>query len=69
MPLYTVWHQGSLREIAWAAVHCAGGDLLIATGALLGALMVAGHEGWPFARFTVVAAIATVAGLASLSTA
>src|SRR5206468_3567449 len=30
LPLYTIWYQGSVREIAFAAVHCTGGDVLIA---------------------------------------
>ena len=29
LPLYTIWHEGSLGEIVFAAIHCTGGDLLI----------------------------------------
>lgn len=64
MPLYTVWRQGSLREIVWAAIHCTVGDLLIAAATLLGALIVAGREGWPSVRFGLVATIAILGGLA-----
>lgn len=64
LPLYTIWHEGSLGEIVFAVLHCTGGDLLIATSALLGALMIAGDGRWPYARFRVVAAITVLGGLA-----
>jgi hypothetical protein len=47
MPLYTIWNEGSWGEIVFAAVHCTGGDILIAMSALMLALMLAGR-GWPF---------------------
>lgn len=65
MPLYTIWAEGSLGEILFAAVHCTGGDLLIATSALVLALVLFG-SGWPaspHARFRVVAAALAI-GLA-----
>ena len=34
MPLYTLWETGTPREIAFSALHCTGGDVLIATSAL-----------------------------------
>lgn len=49
MPLYTIWNDGSWGEIVFAAVHCTGGDILIAMSALMLALMLAGH-GWPSVR-------------------
>lgn len=64
LPLYTVWHQGTAREIVFAAVHCAGGDVLIAGVSLLAALMVVGAGRWPHARFRVVALAAILGGLA-----
>lgn len=64
LPLYTIWHEGSPGEIVFAAAHCTAGDLLIASLALLGALVVAGDRRWPHARFSVVAAITVVGGLA-----
>ena len=64
LPLYTIWHEGSTGEILFAAIHCTGGDLLIAGMALLGALVVAGDGRWPHSRFSVVAATAIVGGLA-----
>ena len=64
LPLYTIWHEGSSGEILFAAVHCTGGDLLIASMALLGAIVVIGDGRWPHARFGLVAAIAVLGGLA-----
>ncbi|MEQ8396159.1 MAG: hypothetical protein RIB85_13335 [Thalassobaculum sp.] len=46
LPLYTIWHDAGTAEVLFAAVHCTGGDLLIAMAALLLALMVLGN-GWP----------------------
>lgn len=46
MPLYTLWSTGTAGEIVFAAVHCTGGDMLIAMSALLVSLLVFG-VGWP----------------------
>lgn len=46
MPLYTLWNEGTANEIIFAAVHCTGGDALIAMTALLFALILT-HSGWP----------------------
>lgn len=46
LPLYTIWHQGTAAQIGFAAVHCWGGDLLIAAAVLLAALLAFGR-GWP----------------------
>tara|TARA_R110002094_G_scaffold142996_10_gene133152 strand:+ start:756 stop:1238 length:483 start_codon:yes stop_codon:yes gene_type:complete len=51
MPLYTLWNEGSTGEIVFAAIHCTGGDILIAMSALMLALILAG-QGWPFAQQT-----------------
>lgn len=64
LPLYTIWHEGSAQDIVFAAVHCAGGDVLIATTSLLAGLLLAGNGWWPHARFTAVALIAVLGGLA-----
>jgi len=64
LPLYTIWHQGSMREIVFAAVHCTGGDILIASVSLLATLMIIGNGRWPHDRFHVVAAAAILGGLA-----
>jgi hypothetical protein len=39
-PLYTLWDSGSAGEIAFAAIHCTAGDVLIGTGALILALIL-----------------------------
>lgn len=64
MPLYTLWAEGSWREIVFAAVHCTGGDVLIALAALTGALLLVGRRGWPVDRFKAVFAMTLVFGLA-----
>src|SRR3546814_2267928 len=30
MPLYPIWRERTWREIAFAALHCTGGDILLA---------------------------------------
>jgi hypothetical protein len=47
MPLYTLWETGSPSEIVFAAIHCTGGDILIAMSALLAALFLFGTGQWP----------------------
>lgn len=64
LPLYTIWYEGSAREIVFAAVHCTGGDILIAGASLLAALMILGNGCWPHARFHRVAAVTIAGGLA-----
>ncbi len=46
LPLYTIWSDGTAGEIVFAAVHCTGGDALIATATLVLTLLVAGAD-WP----------------------
>src|SRR3546814_2011622 len=43
MPLYTIWREGTWNEIAFAALHCTGGDILIALSSLILALLLAGN--------------------------
>jgi hypothetical protein len=64
LPLYTIWHEGSARKIAFAAVHCTGGDVLIAGSALIASLLVFGEARWPYRRYPAVAATAILGGLA-----
>jgi hypothetical protein len=65
LPLYTIWKTGSTGDIVFAAVHCTGGDILIATASLVLALLFCG-AGWPTARraYRRVAALTIVLGLA-----
>jgi len=51
MPLYTIWNDGNWGEIIFAAVHCTGGDILIAMSSLMLALMLSGR-GWPIVAAT-----------------
>lgn len=63
LPLYTIWQTGTPRQQAFAVIHCTGGDFLIATTALVLALMTVGHRDWPMSYFKRVAAVAIAIGL------
>ena len=63
MPLYTIWRTGTWREIVFAAVHCTGGDVLIALTTLTLALLLVGNRHWPRRRFASVASLTIVTGL------
>lgn len=64
MPLYTLWSTGTVGEIVFAAVHCTGGDILIAMSALMLSLLLFG-TGWPLERTAVrrVVALTMVVGV------
>ena len=47
LPLYTLWTMSTLREQAFAVVHCTVGDLMIAGLSLLVALACLGRPTWP----------------------
>src|SRR3546814_11981285 len=47
MPLYTLWETGSASEISFAALHCTGGDILIALASVMLALFLARQPAWP----------------------
>ena len=64
MPLYTLWQTGTAYEIAFAAVHCTGGDVLIALSAVVLALFLVGSPAWPAAHRGRVIAVTVVLGLA-----
>ena len=64
LPLYTLWHEGSTNDILFAVVQCTGGDIIFASLALLGALLIVGDPRWPQPRFHAVAAVAILGGLA-----
>ena len=64
LPLYTLWRDASVGTIAFAVLHCTGGDLLIGSAALALALIAtrAGPlESW---RWLGLGAIATLIGAA-----
>jgi hypothetical protein len=64
LPLYTIWYDDPPRSIAFAVVHCTGGDAVITSIALLGALLLFGNRRWPDERYIAVAAPAVLAGVA-----
>ena len=64
IPLYTIWVDGSWSEIAFAVVHCTGGDLLIAMSTLLLSLFLLGGQAWPTERAGTVLLMAVVLGVA-----
>ncbi len=64
LPLYTLWRDGTASSIARAILHCTGGDVIIATGALAGALVVAGSAEWPNKDWFRVCVTALGIGLA-----
>lgn len=64
VPLYTIWREASVCEIAFAVLHCSAGDVAIAALCLTGALLLAGDPAWPRASFHRVAAIAVALGVA-----
>ncbi len=47
MPLYKLWKTGTPGEVAWQAIHCSAGDLLIAMAALAASVLLFGGIGWP----------------------
>jgi hypothetical protein len=63
MPLYTLWETGSPSEIAFAALHCTGGDILIAMSALLLALFLFGSSQWPLEGYSRIGLAAILIGL------
>jgi len=63
IPLYTIWVEGSWSEIAFAVVHCTGGDLLIAMSTLLLSLFILGGQAWPATRAGAVLLLAVVLGV------
>jgi hypothetical protein len=64
LPLFGIWTSGTMGELAFATVHCTGGDLLIATSVLLAALVLASGKHWPCGRFVRVAIVAIGLGVA-----
>lgn len=63
MPLYTLWSDGSAREIAFAVFHCTAGDLLIAGVCLLGAVALIRPQNWPQQRSAMVCLLTVLFGL------
>lgn len=64
LPLYTIWTEGTVKQIIFAVVHCTVGGLLIGSLSLLGALLLVGVPTWPADRYWPTAALAIAAGVA-----
>ena len=64
LPLYTIWTSGSPGEQAFAVVHCAGGDLLIALSSLAASLLLRGTREWPNQGYLRIAVLTFLLGLA-----
>lgn len=60
LPLYTIWQTGTARELAFAAVHCTAGDILIAMSTMLISLFLIGESAWPAQKRRAVLAVAIV---------
>lgn len=57
LPLYTLWHDGTPGEIAYAVAHCTAGDAVIGGLALLAALALlrpGPPSTWPLARIAAL---------------
>lgn len=63
LPLYTIWNDGTLRDKAFAVLHCSAGDVLIALCAWAFAVVIAGRPGWPGEAAGRVALLTLAAGL------
>jgi hypothetical protein len=63
LPLYTIWTEGTPDQIAFAVLHCTGGDVLIALASLTGAWILAGTPRWPAERFPAVAVLTVLLGV------
>lgn len=64
LPLYTLWTTGTPLEIAWAAIHCTAGDVLIAAAALAVGWLIAGVPSLTHAVPARLVPTAILAGMA-----
>jgi hypothetical protein len=63
LPLYTIWVTGTPGELAFA-VHCTGGDILIALSSLVLALFLVGDPAGPARAHRRAVALTVAFGLA-----
>jgi hypothetical protein len=63
LPLFTLWRTAGAAYLAFAALHCWVGDLLIGSAFLGLGIMVAGRF-WPSGGYVRVAAITVLLGVA-----
>jgi len=64
MPLYTLWETGTPSEIVFAAIHCTGGDMLIAFFAIISAIVIVGNWRRSHERRLLVVTVTVLFGLA-----
>lgn len=64
LPLYSLWRTASRPELAFAVLHCTGGDVLIAVNVLLASVVLLRAWSWPRAQAIHVAALAVLLGIA-----
>lgn len=64
LPLYTIWSEGTVREIVVAALHCTGLDILIASFSLAITLVLGLSAAWPQRGYLKVATLAIAFGVA-----
>lgn len=63
LPLYTLWTAGTRQQQVFAVLHCTAGDIVIAAGSLLVALVLFGRSQWPKRNATRVFAASLALGL------
>jgi hypothetical protein len=63
LPLYSIWETGRPGALAFAVIHCTGGDILIALASWTLAVAVIGRDDWPRKSYAAVAVTATLVGL------
>lgn len=63
LPLYTLWLTATPKQMAFAAIHCTGGDVLIALASLMLALSVFGPVRWPREGYRPVLALTLLFGI------
>ena len=64
LPLYSLWQTASHKELAFAVLHCTGGDILIALNVLLASVVLLRAWDWPRAQAHQVAALSIPLGIA-----
>lgn len=64
LPLYSIWLTGTPGELAFAAVHCTGGDILITLSTFMLSLCLFGGGDWPRTQARRVFTGAVVFGVA-----
>jgi hypothetical protein len=64
LPLYTIWYESAVGEIAFAVMHCTAGDVMIGSASLLLALAFVGRSDSPLRQRPRVLWTAVLCGVA-----